>query len=129
VVTLADRLHAVQERVYRGGTGLDPLREAIAIHAPVIAPHVDRLGRAAFHDVYLGDGPIEEYFERWRDHDAFTSAIAQQLIRSGQTVSLEDIYPRLEPNRRRYVDKFLSSHRISAHVMVRLETRGAVDGL
>jgi hypothetical protein len=63
------------------------------------------------------------------DHDAFTSAIAQQLIRSGQTVSLEDIYPRLEPNRRRYVDKFLSSHRISAHVMVRLETRGAVDGL
>jgi DNA-binding CsgD family transcriptional regulator len=71
---------------------------------------------------------IEEYFERWRDHDAFNSAISQQLIRSGQTVSLEDIYRQLEPNRRRYVDEFLRSHRISAHVMVRLDTRAAVDG-
>jgi DNA-binding CsgD family transcriptional regulator len=71
---------------------------------------------------------IEEYLERWRDHDAFNSAISQERIRSGQTVSLEDIYRQLEPNRRRYVDEFLSSHRISAHVMVRLETGGAVDG-
>ncbi len=59
VVTLADRLYAVQERVYRGRTGLDPAREAVATRAPVVGPHVDRLGRAGFQDVYV-DAPARQ---------------------------------------------------------------------
>lgn len=51
--TLADRLYEVQERVYGGRIGLGLVREAVATRAPVVGPHVDRFGRAAFHDLYV----------------------------------------------------------------------------
>jgi hypothetical protein len=55
----ADRLHAVQERVLRRRTDLDPIREAVTAPAPVVGPQIDRLGRAAFHDVYV-DAPTRQ---------------------------------------------------------------------
>jgi hypothetical protein len=58
-LTPRDRLYEVQERVYGGRTGLGPIREAVATHAPVVVPHVDRFGRAAFHDGYV-DAPTRQ---------------------------------------------------------------------
>jgi hypothetical protein len=53
---LADRLNAVQERVHRGPTGLDPVREAVAARAPVVGRHVDCLRRATLDHLSL-DAP------------------------------------------------------------------------
>jgi hypothetical protein len=44
------RLGAVQERVDRGSTALDPGREAVAARAPVVGTRIDCLGRATFDD-------------------------------------------------------------------------------
>jgi hypothetical protein len=52
-------LYAVQERVCRGRAGLDPVGEAVATATSVVGPHVDRLGRAAFDDVYV-DAPTRQ---------------------------------------------------------------------
>ena len=46
-------LEVVQEGVHGGRTGLLPLREAVAAGASVVAVHVDRLRRAALHDLGL----------------------------------------------------------------------------
>src|SRR5205085_11177980 len=52
-------LHAVQERVDRGRTSLDPVREAVATRAPVVGRHVNRLGWSALNHVYV-DAPTRE---------------------------------------------------------------------
>src|SRR5215218_8850438 len=49
----AERLHAVQERVRRGRTALDPLREAVAACAAVVGRHIDRARRAPLDDARL----------------------------------------------------------------------------
>src|SRR5215216_5883663 len=49
----ARKLDAVQERVDRGSTALDPAREAVAARAPVLGRRIDCLLRAAFDDLGL----------------------------------------------------------------------------
>ena len=49
----AERLHAVEERVHRGRTALDPLREAVAARAAVVGRHIDRARRAALDHLSL----------------------------------------------------------------------------
>ena len=49
----ARELDAVQERVDRGSTALDPAREAVATRAPVVGTRIDCFGRATFEDLSL----------------------------------------------------------------------------
>src|SRR5215207_191646 len=49
----ARELDAVEERVDRGSTALDPVREAVAARAPVVGRRIDCLRRATFDDLGL----------------------------------------------------------------------------
>src|SRR5215204_6538613 len=49
----ARELDAVQERVHRGTTALDPAREAVATGARVLGWSIDCLWRATFDHLYL----------------------------------------------------------------------------
>ena len=48
---------------------------------------------------------LEEYFERWAPRDALISAPARLAYAQHGWVTIAGVYPRLEPERRRYVDK------------------------
>src|SRR3954451_6616279 len=61
-------LDAVQERVHRGSTALDPGREAVTARAPILGGHIDCLRRATFDDLSLdGVAPQRPVSERGGD--------------------------------------------------------------
>src|SRR5215213_372954 len=52
-------LDAIQERVHRGSTALDPAFEAVAVRAPVVSGSVECLRRATFEHLGL-DAPTRQ---------------------------------------------------------------------
>jgi DNA-binding CsgD family transcriptional regulator len=71
---------------------------------------------------------IEEYLERWSEHDVFESARAHRELLRRRAVSLTDIYPHLEPPRRRYAEEFLRPQRVDSTVAIWLDTGRPLHG-
>jgi hypothetical protein len=52
-------LDAVQKRVHRGSTALDPGREAVTAHTPILGGHIDCLRRATLDALSLDSAALQ----------------------------------------------------------------------
>jgi DNA-binding CsgD family transcriptional regulator len=79
-------------------------------------------GRRAFAGVTHGWAPfvLEEYFERWADCDPLASEPARSDFHRRGSTTIADLYPRLDPARRRFVDDFLRRMRTPEQLSLRL---------
>jgi DNA-binding CsgD family transcriptional regulator len=79
-------------------------------------------GRRAFAGVTHGWAPVvlEEYFERWADYDPLGSEPARSDFHRNGSTTTHDLYPRLDPARRRFIDEFLRPVRATEQLSLRL---------
>jgi len=81
-----------------------------------------RPGRRAYAGVTHGapEHVLEEYFERWADRDALASEAGRASYASTGQATIAELYARLEPQRRRFVDDFLrrgrQTNQLSQHL-------------
>lgn len=71
---------------------------------------------------------LEEFLERWAPFESLSSPVALAKAQANGVVELEEVYDRLEPGRRRYVNEFLLPKGIGSQLGLFVDTGLRANG-